>query len=206
MKKKILFVVALFLLLVSCAAPDYNRFYDSVSYEVLTTFEYEDNNYEVMIPINIDEAIVHYYEIGNNKSNSKEWTINYKFVYDYNLFDIADPYLIDSLYTALNSSYEELSTKLGDNPSIMANNTLEIIEEILYNPNSNEAEYVIVKDYLPILLENDYKNYMISVPINVHTLLKINDKIEDFGKDKYITWDDFLSIPNMRNGEVYEEI
>ncbi len=204
--KKIIFIFLLIIILVSCSAPGYYKYYDSISYEKLDSVLYNDETYDVLIPININDSIVHYYYLGSESSHSKKWTINFEYEYDYLLFDIVDQKLLNEVYRVIKDRLSYIENKANARFEIKENGAKDIIEKDLLNESGNTLEFVIVKSYLPIILDYGYSNYLVSLPVNIKILLKLNNEIENLDREKYIAWNDFISLPNMRNGEeLYEE-
>jgi len=204
--KKIIFIFLLIIILVSCSAPGYYKYYDSISYEKLDSVLYNDETYDVLIPININDSIVHYYYLGSESSNSKKWTINFEYEYDYLLFDIVDQKLLNEVYRVIKDRLSYIENKANARFEIKENGAKDIIEKDLLNESGNTLEFVIVKSYLPIILDYGYSNYLVSLPVNIKILSKLNNEIENLDREKYIAWNDFISLPNMRNGEeIYEE-
>ena len=163
-------------------------------------FIYEEDNYQILFPQNVDEAIFYMYDELDYKTTNKSWTINYycELIY-YTDFD--DSLLVNELYSNLVHLIDEIEVLIDD--QIELSKPYEMIEKEVTIDNifNDEISCVFFDEYLPLRLRNTDKNIScsISVPIKRSYLVKSKDKIQNPFNTEIMNWDDFLAIPNIKN-------
>ena len=75
-------VIFLLLLMSSCAAGGHHSNgnhpnLDGLTFDYFSEFIYEEDNYQILFPQNVDKAIFYMYDELDYKTTNKSWTINY---------------------------------------------------------------------------------------------------------------------------------
>lgn len=198
-------VIFLLLLMSSCAAGGHHSNgnhpnLDGLTFDYFSEFIYEEDNYQILFPQNVDKAIFYMYDELDYKTTNKSWTINYycELIY-YTDFD--DSLLVNELYSNLVHLIDEIEVLIDD--QIELSKPYEMIEKEVTIDNifNDEISCVFFDEYLPLRLRNTNKNIScsISVPIKRNYLVKSKDKIQNPFNTEIMNWDDFLSIPNIKN-------
>lgn len=202
MKKIYILLIFMFLLFVSsCSAYDGNENMDNavdgLSFDFFKEYVVENTTYEISLPNNFKDAFYYEHEVGNVKSNSIEWKVN--FVYDVNYHVQENKETKDvwnTLYQTLVDSKNILEEKCGFDIQLFDPYSSVELEHSLYNNAEKEAEYVIFYTFLPMRVYNKStrERYTIGIPVSVNVLLKIDNVVEHPFTGKMISWEDFLAI------------
>lgn len=201
MKKCLMFIVFVLIILVSSCSMHESTLsddaVDGVAFDYFTTYEIDDKNYDVFLPIEINKTLYYSNKIGNIKSSSKEWTINFMHEAVYHGDESLETKEVwNQLYTNLLASKDVLSEKCGFEVMLFDPYTSVELEYVLHNDSGEEASYVMFYTYLPIRLVNKStkKTTTVGIPVNVDVLLKIGDMVENPFNDEMMSWEDFLAI------------
>ena len=198
-------VIFLLLLMSSCAAGGHHSNgnhpnLDGLTFDYFSEFIYEEDNYQILFPQNVDKAIFYMYEELDYKTTNKSWTINYYCEPIY-YTDFDDSLLVNELYSNLVHLMDEIEVLIDD--QIELSKPYEMIEKEVTIDNifNDEISCVFFDKYLPLRLRNTEKNIScsISVPIKRNYLVKSKDKIQNPFNTEIMNWDDFLAIPNIKN-------
>ena len=141
MNKKIAMLLTL-LMLTSCGLTvDDNSLLnlDGVNFTPLTSFNLEDVEYDISIPLT-DETF-YLYKQGEYTSKCEVWTLNYEYTIYY-LIDvdfIEQDKLYDKIYESVNNNLEYINQTLNENITIYKNEQNVIIEESLTNVFKGEV-------------------------------------------------------------------
>ena len=202
MKK--IFVLLIFLLLfliTSCSNDDMNGEMDDaangVSFDYFNGYEVEGVTYEIYLPNDFNNAFYYGHKLGNVKSDSAEWKIN--FIYDVNYHvdeEKENKEVWNGLYLLLFESKNTLDEKCDFDVEIFDPNANIEMEFELINNSEKEAEYVIFYTFLPIRIynTNTRETYTVGIPLYVDVLLKIDNMVTNPFTSEMISWEDFLAI------------
>ena len=208
MKKLYILLVFIFVIIVSsCSAGNKNEAaedaIDGLSFNKFNSNPYTISGveYDIYFPTNTSEAIYYQYKLGDVKSTSAVWTINFIYMVDYHIdrkWETDETW--NSLYSILKDEEIKVEEKCGFDVTLFdpANPMVEL-EYVLTNETKEEASYVIFYTFLPIRLHNKSQNKTttVGVPVKVDLLLKTEDKIKNPFKDEMMLWEDFLAIENL---------
>lgn len=208
MRKIYIIIVFIFILFISsCASSGGNNVnndsaVDGTSFDYYESYTINQVEYQIYIPSDVKDVIYYQYKVGEVKSSSSEWRVNFIYNVIYHVDATKEDKTVwDSLYLKL-SDVEvktELSELCGFDVSILPPDAEVETEFVLRNENKEEASYVTLYYYLPLRLVNTKTRYTqtIGVPIKVDLLLKVNEQVESPFEDKMILWEDFLAIVNF---------
>lgn len=207
MKKLFILLIFTFVIVVSsCSAPDKNNeaaedAIDGLSFEYFNSYTISDIEYAVFFPANVGKAIYYQYELGDVKSTSANWIVNFIYSVDYHVdgrYETEEVW--NSLYSVLVDNEKLVEEKCGFDVTLYPPSSLGVeLEYVLVNERKEEASYVVFSTFLPIRLLNKSRNKTttIGVPIKLDLLLKIDNQVQNPFKDEMMLWEDFLAIENL---------
>ena len=202
MKKIFVFIIFVLLLVItSCSDANMNdemdNASDGMSFDYFKEYEVEGVKYEIYLPSDFAEAFYYDYKLGDVKSDSVEWKVN--FIYDVNYHveeEKENNEVWNALYSLLLESKKLLDEKCEFDVGIFEPYSDIEMEFELINNSEKEAEYVIFYIFLPIRIynSNTRERYTVGIPLCVDVLLKIGDNVTNPFTNEMILWEDFLAI------------
>lgn len=207
MNKKIAMLLTL-LMLTSCGLTvDDNSLLnlDGVNFTPLTSFNLEDVEYDISIPLT-DETF-YLYKQGEYTSKCEVWTLNYEYTIYY-LIDvdfIEQDKLYDKIYESVNNNLEYINQTLNENITIYKNEQNVIIEESLTNVFKGEVSFMYVDRFLPLRLKNNKNDevYTVSIPLSRRHLVKNDSHIISPIDDTIIELNMFYQLKNYVLNKFY---
>lgn len=201
MKKIYIFIVFVLIILVSSCNMKESTLsddaVDGVAFDYFTTYEIDGKNYDVYIPIDVNKTLYYTNKIGNIKSSSKDWTVNFMYEPVYHGDESLETKEVwNELYNNLLASKALLDEECGFEVMLFDPYSSVELEYSLHNNSGEEASYVIFYTYLPIRLVNKktQKTTTVGIPVNVDVLLKIGNMVENPFNDEMMSLEDFLAI------------
>lgn len=190
--KKIRYIL-LFIIIITLSSCGSSSYYDdSINHlDGVSFIEYKkiDEETTLLLPTNIASSIAYEIELGNEVSDKSIWTINYDYKYDY-----LTNYDHEKLYEIINNEKDYLNNYIPFQMELYNPNDVVEMEYTLNNPNLDNVKYVIVKAYLPVIINDGDTEFGASIQIKNIVVLKINDSIQAIN-GTLISWDDFINKP-----------
>lgn len=204
------YIISLLLLFVffssSCSVNKNNEtnghpFIDGLVFNQFKNFEHEDTTYQISLSID-ENAPFYTYQEFEYKTRASSWIINYYYESEYIVdsnFNLDDEVILE-LYELMMDEKNNIENLLGYTIDIYSPFEKYEKEIEINNKFNDEIGCVFFDKYIPIRIKNmnNNKSNTISIPIQRKYLVKYNDMIESPVEDKFIKWEDFLAIPNLK--------
>lgn len=200
MKRLWLILIVLLMFVVSCGVVD-DDVIDGNSFDYYQSYQVDNCVYEIYLPTYPNDLIYYQYDVSKTTSDKITWTINYIYEGKYHVKEeYEDKQTWINLYNSLSEGKEKLDELCGCEVELF--NPYEVVERefTLENPTKESISYVCVDMYLPIKLYNQDidEYYIVGIPVKTMFLIMANDLVQSPITNEFITWDEFLSIPNMK--------
>ena len=193
-KKVILVFIFLLIFITACDAPsDFYEKYDGIPFEKYDVLEYGGKTYDLLLAVNVEDSLAYYYKHIENKSSKETWIVNYSDRADYIGERVLADDLCESIYNTLLPKKSDLEVKIGSSIFIHKNGESIILESVLKNDSKKEMGCIIIGQYLPIIIVNNYERYLVFVPINAYICLYNDNMVYDFMGYEVISIDELVT-------------
>ena len=186
MKKILLiFSFALLILISSCSKTEslYSKYSDLTYLKVGELMDGE--TYDLLVPVDGKSSCVYHYKVYDYQSNFTRLTIQY--IYDCKY--LTDGNVSDNILTGIFFNFDcpftinTLESLLGMDVTAYRQGNKYAVSNYFDNPEKEVSSFVLIEQYLPVMVSNENREYVVLVPINVNHFLLRNGNIYNFIKE-----------------------